>query len=414
MNIRRIESCPMVTTRLPFWHISNREMAAHARVLGIIGWLTVIALAVVRLLSPGRLGPDFQPDFVHFYTIGHLAYTGDTEQLYDGASLYARQIALVPESDNGLSYRPVYSPLVAAGFALLSRLPWFSAWAVWGLFSLSAYLLTVRAVHGRVSDVLPYVMAFPPIWELIATGQTGIVPFLGFAWAWFGLDRHRPFVAGIALSLLALKPQHGLMLAAILPLCRQWRVIGGAFAGLALQIAGAVAVAGQAVTRTYVRTVADVAMTAAQAEPKLFLQHSLRSVTSILPGRVGVVAYLMLSLLAIGAVWRVWLASHDWRVRMSAAVLGSCLINPHFFVYDAIVLVLPAIWLVDGDRTKTDWGWLWPRAYWLTVALLLPTAYVIPVQASVLLLGELMWQFGRRSTARPLSSQPEFVVQGAR
>lgn len=360
----------------------------------VIGWLTVLGLGVARVAIPDRLGPDLQPDFLHFYTIGDLARTGDTAALYDGPAQYARQIALVPASDNGLTYRPVYSPLVALAFAPVTRLPWVAAWALWGLLTLALYLWTLRAVHGRLGDIWPYVLAFPPIWELVAAGQTGILPFLGFAWAGVALERNRPLLAGLAFSLLALKPHHAILLAVVLVLAQEWRIIAGAVLGGAIHLAASVALVGRSVTLAYVQTVISVARTAGDAEPKPFLQHSIRVLTSQLPGHAGQIAYLVLSGIVVVAVWHVWRQVPDWRIRMAVAVIGAALGNPHFFVYDAIVLVLPAIWL--RDAWAGDLEWLWARAYLLSVVLLIPTAYLVPVQASVLVLAELLWHVSSR------------------
>ena len=92
-------------------------------------------------------------------------------------------------------------------------------------------------------------------------------------------------------------------------------------------------------------------------------------------------------------VW-VWRTRAELNTRLGMLVLGTVLINPHLFVYDASVLVLALLWLgalVEGERPS------WRAAYWhvvyfLFVFFLVPTARLLYVQFSVLLMAWLFWR----------------------
>ena len=84
-------------------------------------------------------------------------------------------------------------------------------------------------------------------------------------------------------------------------------------------------------------------------------------------------------------------------IRWSIALFGVLLlatvfVNPHLFLYDATVLVLPVLW-IGGWLEQTNWpfgrAW-WQAVYGLSVMLLLPTAPLIGVQISVVFLGWLL------------------------
>jgi hypothetical protein len=55
-----------------------------------------------------------------------------------------------------------------------------------------------------------------------------------------------------------------------------------------------------------------------------------------------------------------WLAVRAWRpgvplrVRLALVVLAAVLVNPHMYVYDAVVLALPLLWLGAWHVTHGD------------------------------------------------------------
>ena len=76
------------------------------------------------------------------------------------------------------------------------------------------------------------------------TGQTTLVPLTGFTLGWWALERGRPFAAGLAFSVIALKPNFGLALGFVLILSGSWRIVAGTIAGLAGLVAATIAIAG--------------------------------------------------------------------------------------------------------------------------------------------------------------------------
>ena len=72
-------------------------------------------------------------------------------------------------------------------------------------------------------------------------------------------------------------------------------------------------------------------------------------------------------------------------------VVAAALVNPHLIVYDATVLVLPLIWLSAHHIAQTHVSsTYWTVVYGLFVTLFAPTALLIGLQLSVVLL---IWLF---------------------
>ena len=83
-------------------------------------------------------------------------------------------------------------------------------------------------------------------------------------------------------------------------------------------------------------------------------------------------------------------------------MIAGVLVSPHLTIYDATVLVLLLIWLggwIEQERHSRLAARYWPAVYWLVVTLFIPTALVIRLQVSVLVLAWLFVLVTRDVTA---------------
>lgn len=124
-----------------------REARAHAVIAATILWALAAVLVFTGAGYRSFTGRLKGTDFVHFYTLGHLALTGDSGRLYDPVGQHAVQVSLVPESDPEW-YFPVYPPQVALVFAPLARWSYGTAAVLWGLVTITLYALVVCDVPG--------------------------------------------------------------------------------------------------------------------------------------------------------------------------------------------------------------------------------------------------------------------------
>lgn len=373
-----------------FPSIAPREAKAHATLLAIVAWSAVFWVS----LSPGNrspLGPVKWADFVQFYTSGRIADTGPMTELYDERARHVRQTEIVPESQSDY-FTVAYPPLLSYLFLPLSRLSF--TWAGWVWSTLSLSLLLVVALHSfDVSQdakglCIAIILAFPPTWQLFLFGQNSILIVLAFGGAYYAWTRKRVVLAGMVLGLLSMKPQFMPLVVVVALYSREWKLLVGMTGSVAIQLAITIVLFGLEAVRMYGRSLVTMALLTTAAEPKPYLQHSIRVMTSSLPAQWGTLVLVLASCLIVGLVLYVWRQTSDLRVRMGVLVLGTVLINPHLYIYDAVVLLLAGAWLSQVFKG----AWFWRRAYWISAAMLLPTAWLSPLQLSVFLLVELLWR----------------------
>ena len=140
--------------------------------------------------------------------------------------------------------------------------------------------------------------------------------------------------------------------------------------------------------------------------------HSLSAVTRLLPGILGPLAWVTLSAgIAILTV-QVWRRRNlPSTVRMSVVVIASVLLNLHLTVYDLTVLAAPLLWLSgwiqdEGDRdTAVRSGQWWSMLYLFYLTLLFPTARLVAVQVSVLVMVWFVYEVNRVATRPAVAAE---------
>jgi hypothetical protein len=395
----------MPTKTLSFmlkYRIRYREARAHAFIAAAMMWCLA---AVATFTSPGDryLTGDLKgADFVQLYTLAHVAFEGPYPEISGAERFHERQLELVPGASE--RYLPVYPPTAALLFRPLARLSYVSAVAVWAAIIIGGYSLIIATTWMRSRSELPdgtFVAAaaasFPSFWLTVLNGQTGLIPLLAFFLAWSALRSRMKLAAGVALSLLSIKPQFGLAIALIVLLALEWKILLGAILGLAAQLLAVTATIGSQALSAYANTIKELSAVEHLLEPDGWRMHSLRTVTRLVPGVVGELAWVLLSAIVIAAALRVWRTSSPLHARFAIAVFACVLVNPHLFAYDTIVLVLPLLLLgawIEQVRPPLR-IFFWQSVYFLFVFLLLPSAALVRVQFSVLLMLYLFWRTSR-------------------
>ncbi len=326
-------------------------------------------------------------DFIVFYAAGRIAAAGEGAKLYDPARQAAEQREILGR-DRGLAIFP-YPAFVATPYALLSRLPLPQAFIV-------ATMLMFIATAGAIlllRRVSPSVRAHPLLAFLAVTnsqpfsiallgGQTVAFTLLCLVGIYAGLRRERPVMAGIWLGLLSYKPQMAGLLLLLLMCRRQWRVL--AVAGLVI---AALAVLGMAVAgvdwplKFWALTTGDYYRDNAQSVDGL-LSISLPGIIANLAGKRSLWSTGATALLCVGvvaALLRLWRGAEPtadrFPLQFAAAVAATLLVSPHALFYEAGLIVLPLILLIDCWSARVlapprrvllaaliGIGFLWPLA----------------------------------------------------
>jgi hypothetical protein len=236
--------------------------------------------------------------------------------------------------------------------------------------------------------------AYPPFYQLVANGQTGVLALLCVTAAYFAFRSGRPWLAGFALGSLFYKPSLGLALPIVLLYGREgWALLGAATA-VFLQLAIPVAYYGWAVLPSYFRVASGFGKVAPLLEPQPFQMQSLRSFFSLLLPwpQVALLCYCLSAVVFVGIAARYWRTAAPFELRYSLFLLATILIDPHVNSYDLVVIapvfILVVGWMLDHHR-PTDRVWmLLYFCYFLPALAFIPK--VTHVQVTVLALAALM------------------------
>ena len=273
---------------------------------------------------------------------GRAAWAPDPARYYDLATYQAATAPFVGADYPGQawSYPPTIL-LLAAPFGLL---PYLAALAVWLTISAGLMLAALRAWLPDRSLIAAALLAPAAIFGVIS-GQFmfAAVAILLTVMRW---RERRPWLAGLLLGLLTLKPQLGLFFPILLLATRNWRMIGGALiTTLALALATAL-IWGPEVWTAYLgtgiatqsRVLSDPEVLGAPYMPTIFM--NLRSAGASLG--LAQAVQLGFSLLAAAIIaWRFWKRPpaddhHANALFFACAVFGT----PYLLSYDTLALAV--------------------------------------------------------------------------
>jgi len=328
-----------------FWRgpgLSARAVRRAAIAVAIPMWL--LGIAFTRTGIP--------TDFPVFYTMGALVAAHEPTALYDPSAFADAQRRLVPGFNAREPFPPVYPPQMPVLLAPLGSLPYGIAGLLWAVLSAAAYggvvWLAWRAVRHDVPDgrlVALAALAFAPAWHVIVNQQMTAILLAAWAAGWLALERGRPFLAGLALGVLAVKPQFALVLAPLVVVRGEWRMMAGAAISIGAQLAAAFVVLGIDPVRDYAAYVPVIAAHADAFEMLPLKSHSIRAVARFLPFGLATPVWAISSIVLIAVAIRAWRPDVPLRLRLGLVLLASVLVNPHLIVYDAVLLVLPLLWI---------------------------------------------------------------------
>ena len=388
-------------SRRDFYDVARRVTAGFkpgevfrlAVLLGVVLWVILaVNLSTAGLID--RSGQLKGADFLQFYVLGHLAAARDAETLYDAAAYAAETHRLVPETVE--TFPPVYPPQVSVLFEPLSHLSYGWAAIVWSTISVSLYaavcVITWRwcsALRGHGRLVFWLAVGSPAFFNLVSHGQTSSVAAALLVAMLGALRAGQPVLAGVALGLLAYKPQVGIAAALVFTLSRDWRVLLGAAVGAAAELGVGWIHYGTPAMMAYLDIVSNPIELTMIVEQKLYQSHSLRTLWALLvPWRpAALVGYALSSGWVIHRALQHWRRADRSRLRHATLLMATVLVAPHLFVYDLVILAPAFLMLTDWSLDRAEHP-ASPAARVLLVAAFLspligPLAAVTRLQLSV-------------------------------
>ena len=359
------------------------------------------------------LADPYQMDFVSYWAGARLALDGNAAGAYDLALHRSVELGAIPlHGALPFAYPPCFL-LLLAPFGLLS---YPVAAADWVLLGFAAYCAALR----RWAPFMPWLaLSFPPLLVNVVTGQAGFL-LVALLVAGMILLPRRPFVAGLVLGLLVVKPQLGLVLPLALLAGREWRAIAGAAASSVGLLALGLLVFGWA---PYAAWLGNAGLATAIASEGLAGWHRMASLLGALRalGLASGAAWVLHALVAFAAAAAaclVWYRKPSLEARAAALAAATALASPYLFVYDLLILVLPFLWLVGRGR---HWPWLglaWAILFLALVQVagwsggpnLMPLASLVLLVLTLAETGQL--RFGRSASASDTEPLPRAAGLG--
>lgn len=340
-----------------------RRIYAQAIVVALCLW----AVCAVDFATPGlfdRAGNIKFQDFLAFYISARQILQYRPGDLYDQKIGNDEMLAIVRQPTNvHLPY--LYGPQVGLMFVPLARLSFPAAARIWVALSLLVYLACIFAVWKCCPALGPYwrlvsiaAIAYPPLFHFFVRGQISALPLICFTAAFLALRAERPWLAGIALGFLALKPQFLVAIPLILLIAHEWKTFAGLAISAVAQLTFAREYFGSAILQAYLDTLQHTSRWISTAEANIapIQMHSLRSFWSLLIPwpTVAFVFYILSSICVVWIASVIWKSVPETALRFSVLTLAAVLVNPHLFVYDLLVLapvlLLVTNWTLAHDR----------------------------------------------------------------
>ncbi|MFN2451331.1 MAG: glycosyltransferase family 87 protein [Candidatus Dormibacteria bacterium] len=360
------------------------------RLRGTLGALVAIALLTRVILAARRALDGGAADYVAFATGARVVASG-SRCLYCLPQQTAAQVAVLgyrpPPPAPGFPAPYANPPLAAwllqplAARPLAQALPLFVAAMVAAL--LIAGLLLARLLSSRPQPGRSRTRATPRVLVALAClslpgataillGQWDPLILLGLALALAALASHRDLLAGLAASVIFLKPQLGILLGVALLLTGRRRLIGGFGLGVVIWTASTLLLIGPGGVAQWGRYVD------ARLGPQATFARGLAGLAAAAGGSARAVELTGLvigaALVVAGVVFRDRLRA-DPEVALALGVAASLCCTPHVFS-DDMLLLAPAL-VVWGVRRARQAAF---AALALNLAFLLDE-YVLPDRA---------------------------------
>jgi hypothetical protein len=326
-------------------HTRARELLVLASVAAAVLW-GIFLLDATSGTSRGRVsGLPIGTDFIQFYTLAHIGRDGRYDALGSFERFRAEQLRVLPDTAD-TPYPPVYPPQVAKALSPLAALPYFAAYLVWVGVTAGLYAGCVRLMARATPAFRPWpwqvaaiAAANPALWFVALHGQFSVVPLLALVGAWYALERRRPWLAGLALGILGVKPSLFVPAVALCVFAGEWRLAAGAVLGAASHYLAIVPWGGTVSLERYVGVTLTLLRSPDLVASNPPLMHSLRTFWSAwLPGGLATAAYGLSSVATLVYAAVAWRRMGTSLERIGLLGLVVVLVSPHLFSYDLLLL----------------------------------------------------------------------------
>lgn len=326
--------------------------------------LVVMLLGLSMNIAGGNLpldafGTPITFDFSAYVTGGRIALEGEPHLLYNLNHQSKVQQKLLGGIDVGNINIYLTPPFVAYLYVPFAALPYLVSAALWTIFTIILLALSLHLLWPLVPNLHRYgfarilVVAFAtaPTMELLGDGQNSAVSLILFTLGLRLLLVRRDLMAGSVLALGLFKPQLFVLVPILLLLQRRWRALGAWSAVAAVLTAVSVALVGPSGIRAYLDLLSSDIYREKLAEGAAWKMLSLAALVrhlgfeDFVPFVVSAIMLVLMMLFGRSAARR-GDACH-FVLLYAVSMLMTFIFSPHLFLYDGVLLLLPALILLN-------------------------------------------------------------------
>lgn len=299
----------------------------------------------------GPMNPPGASDFLSFYAAGTLANDGHAALAYDQARHWAIERVIFGDARVPyyyFFYPPLFLPLCAA----LARLPYLVGFALFQGATGAAYLAVLRQIAGTWRVAL-LCLTFTAVPFVIGLGQNSFLTAALLGLGLLLLDR-RPWLAGLVLGLLCIKPQLALAIPIVLLVTGRWRSVAGMLVAALALLALSLLAFGWAPWHAFLTVLPRAHETFATGMIPFSGQISLFAAVRLLgaPAALATLAQVAGSVLALAAAIIVWRRPGGAEPRSLALVAAILATAPVILFYDLLPVTIALATLArEAQRT---------------------------------------------------------------
>lgn len=338
----------------------------RAVLLVAAAFLIFVQLTVLIIEIPVAL--QGRTDFRHFYTAGYLVRTGQGSRIYD----YGRTVEAEKEVAGNLGPDLPYThpAFEALPFAVISKLPYRTAFWVYAAFSVVVFALTLWLLRATpvwmkgMGSALPLALiaGFLPVGICLIEGQDSLVLLAVVAASFVLQESGEELAAGLTLGLAVFRFQFLLPFVLYLIFQKRWKFLAGLVVTSGVAVAISLAVAGAGSLSGYPTYLAAMSVGLTEVQKKAMgvwplTMPNLRGLLSLLQ-LDGVSARVALIVTAAGTIGLLaWSIVKKLPFELLAVV--AVLTSYHGEIHDSVLLLLPLLRCkVAAERPLQFWSWL--------------------------------------------------------
>ncbi|MBV1689336.1 DUF2029 domain-containing protein [Novosphingobium sp. G106] len=271
----------------------------------------------------------------------------------------------------------VNPPPLLLGIWPLGLLGFPEAWVVWIVVTYAVWFIATRRLHAELSWPIA---AFPGALVAAWHAQTGFLTSAIQA-AVAGLLDKRPFVAGLFVGALVIKPHLALLFPVAFLAGRHWRAVAGAAVSVLGLLALSWLVFGTATMLAYPKSWAASNLLLTTSSDVFFLRQVTvyAMVRVAVSSQAGLATQAVVTLAMAVLTWRAWARPGPMEGKLALLFVATPLATPYLFSYDLPFLVMPLCWLVETERARGFPGWSRTWLLLLYVSPLLARAMALPL-----------------------------------